>query len=172
MEETLSATPIAYSAGSSLMCVIGLILSFVLKHIFRKRLIGVQYLGGVIVAGHLLAYTLFLINPHSSGTIEDSTITAGLIVLALVPSFILATVVGRPNIKTESTGEPAVKSKVKTDKATGDETPRPAGTEQMPGFGEGLIRGIWAFVSIWIIYILYNTIFYISIKSFDVAWKQ
>jgi len=172
MQETLSASPIAYSAGSSLACLIGLILSFILKHIFRKRLRGSKYLGGVIVAGHLLAYTLFLINPHGSGTIEDRTITAGLVVLALIPSFILATAIGRANIKAESQAEPAVKSKDKTDKATGDETPKPAEADQMPGFGEGLIRGIWAFVAIWIFYTVYMMIFYISIEGFDEAWKQ
>ena len=172
MQEAFSASPIAYSAGSSLACLIALILSFILKHIFRNRLTGAKYLGGVIVAGHLLAYTLFLINPHSSGSIEDKTITAGLIVLALIPSFILATAIGRKNIKAESRARPSVKGDDETDKATGDETPEPAEADQMPGFGEGLIRGIWAFVAIWIFYTVYMMIFYISIVSFDEAWKQ
>ena len=147
-------------------------MSFILRYVFRNRLTGAKYLGGVIVAGHLLAYTLFLINPHSSGTIEDRTITAGLIVLSLIPSFILATAVGRKDIKAESPTKPAVKGDDKTDKATGEETPKPAGTDQIPGFGEGLIRGIWAFVAIWIFFTVYMMIFYISIKGFDEAWKQ
>lgn len=173
MQEDIIASPIAYVAGTSLTCFIGVGICFLLKRIFRKRLGDVKHFAGLIIAAHLIAYTLFIINPHNEGTIENKTITAGLIVLALIPSLLLATIVGKP----AAGGKPASKSANGLDVDQGDEKGEPEEElalpplpEQPPSFGEGMVRGLCAFVAIWVFYSLYMFIFYVSIRAFDEFW--
>ena len=170
MQEDFIASPTAYVAGASLTCFIGVGICFLLKRIFRKRLSNVKHFAGLIIAAHLIAYTLFIINPHNEVTIENRTITAGLVVLALIPSLLLATIVGKP----AASGKPASKYANGLDVDQGDEKEEPEEElvlpplpGQPPSFGEGMARGLCAFVAICVFYWVYMIIFYISIRAFD-----
>ena len=170
MQEDFIASAVAYVAGTSLTCFIGIGICFLLKRIFRKRLGGIKYFAGLIITAHLIAYTLFIINPHNEGTIQDKTIKAGLIVLALIPSLLLATIVGKPAANTKPSSKSANGLDVeKNDGPEGKEKGKPATPlPEQPSFAEGMVRGLCAFVAIWVFYTLYMFIFRISISAFDI----
>ena len=170
MQEGFNASAVAYVAGTSLTCFIGIGICFLVKRIFRKRLGDIKYFAGLIIAAHLIAYTLFIINPHNEGTIPDKTYNAGLIVLALIPSLLLATIVGKPAANPKpSSKSPNGLDVEKNERPEGKGKGKPDASlpEQQPTFGEGMVRGLCAFVAIWVFYILYMFIFRISITAFD-----
>jgi len=162
MPEELQPPHGAYIVTALISTFAGLGLSFFLVHIFRKRLGETKVYTTPLVVGHVIAYS-FLLFGWTSGGINENAIRAGLICLSVMPAFIIASSVGRKQMVSKplprddgKSGEgeneaPAPVGEAAQDKPSEDQPPQT--------FSEGLIRGVWAFVAIFIFYIFYFSLF-------------
>ena len=166
-------------AAAIVSTLIGLWLSFFLVRLFRKRLGETKAYTTPLVVGHLIAYTLLLYS-WKSGSINESTIRAGLITLSVMPAFIIASTAGRAReisrpepVNPEGTGEKEDGVAVPEGEAN-PEIPqdKPARDEKPQTFSEGLIKGVWAFVAIWIFYLFYLSLFGLILRIATVVSPQ
>ena len=170
MPEEFQPSQNAYVIGALITTLLGLCLSFLLAHLLRKRLGEIKTFIGPLVVGHVIAYGLFLYS-WKPEAINDATLRAGLIVLSVIPAFIVASAMGRQRKPKEHSAENHKEKKAlekdtrppETDK-TDKETPGIPPEEKTPDFSEGLIKGLWAFASIWVFYILYMALFIILVS--------
>ena len=167
----------AFIATALILTLTGLCLSFFLVRLFRKRLGDTRVYTTPLVVGHLIAYT-FLLYSWKSGAINEGTIRAGLITLSVIPAFIVASSAGRVQaisqpapVNAEKVGE----SEVPTPEEKADAEPRldiPARDEKPQTFSEGMIKGVWAFVAIWIFYIFNFSLFGLILRIAQAVSSQ
>jgi hypothetical protein len=150
-----------YIIAALITTMIGLSLSFVFLHIFRRRFADVKPFRFPVLIGHVIAYALFIYGYRAEG-INDGILRAGLITLSVIPAFIIASAMGMPKKTDEREKEEGMQEGISPSGETAEPDVKqtaPAQQGRQSGFSEGMIKGLWAFVAIWVFYILYRVIF-------------
>ena len=141
----------AYIIAALTVALAGFILSYVL--IYKRRLLlgEIKQLQSLIVVGHLIAYTLILTAWKQDG-VNDPLIRASLIIMAVMPALIFVSTVGKP-VPSDAKPVEIGQSTQPVDAGKTEDGNKP------PNFSEGIMRGIWGFVAIWIFYLFYSLLF-------------